>query len=225
MSHAAATVAAAIIVLEATPSGFLGITNPFLNSLQSNPFFKDLKTDIALNSLSPASSFPSAWRDSLAPLPHSRKAMPEWDIIFHICATGRLQQEARSRILSPEGMGLEEGELQDLGPRTIALKATEPQGEPWGERRGSSMWLEPKAPVDSELEQQRTSISVPGPLGFSGTGPSSRAAQLHLHASASTPDQEVPASEGEARQSPADSGVSLFSSPEVLCGREISWFR
>uniref|UniRef100_A0A8C6IND3 Rab11 family-interacting protein 5 n=1 Tax=Mus spicilegus TaxID=10103 RepID=A0A8C6IND3_MUSSI len=215
-SPAAATAAAATIVLEATPSGFLGVTNPFLNSLQSNPFFEDLKADIALNSPSPAPSLPSASRASLAPLASPGKALPEWDDTFNIFAAGRLQQEAGSGILAPAGMGLEEDGLQDPGPRTMAVKATEPQGEPGRGRRGSNIWLEPKVSVDSELDQPSTSMSDPGPFGSSGSGPSSRASQLHLQASASTPDRELPASEGGAGQSPADSGASLFSSPEVL---------
>ncbi|XP_038964651.1 rab11 family-interacting protein 5 isoform X2 [Rattus norvegicus] len=159
---------------------------------------------------------PSASRASLAPLASPGKALPEWDDNFNIFAAGRLQSEAGSGILAPAGMGLEEDGLQDPGPRTLAVKATEPQGEPGGGRGGSSTWLEPKAPVDSVLDQPSTSMSDPGPLGSSGTGPSSRAAQLHLQASASTPDRELPASEGGAGQSPADSGASLFSSPEVL---------
>lgn len=215
-SPATAAAATATIVLEATPSGFLGVTNPFLNSLQSNPFFEDLKADIALNSPSPAPSLPSASRASLAPLASPGKALPEWDDTFNIFAAGRLQPEARSGILAPAGMGLEEDGLQDPGPRTVAVKAAEPQGEPGRGRGGSSIWLEPKAPVHSELDQPSTSLSDSGPLGSSGTGPSSRAAQLHLQASASTPDRELPASEGGAGQSPADSGTSLFSSPEVL---------
>ncbi|XP_029390771.1 rab11 family-interacting protein 5 isoform X2 [Mus pahari] len=159
---------------------------------------------------------PSASRASLAPLASPGKALPEWDDTFNVFAAGRLQQEAGSGILAPAGMGLEEDGLQDPGPRTMAVKVTEPQGEPGGGRGGSSMWLETKASVDSELDQPSTSMSDPGPFGSSGTGPSSRAAQLHLQASASTPDRELPAAEGGAGQSPADSGASLFSSPEVL---------
>ncbi|XP_006506429.1 rab11 family-interacting protein 5 isoform X1 [Mus musculus] len=159
---------------------------------------------------------PSASRASLAPLASPGKALPEWDDTFNIFAAGRLQQEAGSGILAPAGMGLEEDGLQDPGPRTMAVKATEPQGEPGRGRRGSNIWLEPKVSVDSELDQPSTSMSDPGPFGSSGSGPSSRASQLHLQASASTPDRELPASEGGAGQSPADSGASLFSSPEVL---------
>nr|XP_048272445.1 rab11 family-interacting protein 5 isoform X4 [Myodes glareolus] len=215
-SPAATTAAAATIVPEATPSGFLGVTNPFLTSLQSNPFFEELKADIALNSPSPAPSLPSASRASLAPLASPGKTLPEWDDTFNIFAAGRLQPEARSEILVPAEMGLEEDGLQDPGPGTMTLKATEPQRDPGGERDGSRIWLEPRVPVDSGLDQPSTSVSDPGPLGSSGTSPSSRAAQLHLRASASTPDRELPASEVGAGQSPADSGASLFSSPEVL---------
>ncbi|XP_051010785.1 rab11 family-interacting protein 5 [Acomys russatus] len=213
-SPAAATAAAATIVPEATPCGFLGVTNPFLTSLQNNPFFEELKADIALNSPSPAPSLPSASRAGLAPLASPGKALPEWDDSFNIFAAGRLQPEAGCEILAAAGMGLEEDGLQD--PGTMAVKATEPQGAPGGGRGGSSIWLEPRAPVDSGLDHPSSSMSDPGPLGSSGTGPSSRAAQLHLRASVSTPDRELPASEGGAGQSPADSGASLFSSPEVL---------
>ncbi|XP_038176926.1 rab11 family-interacting protein 5 isoform X2 [Arvicola amphibius] len=159
---------------------------------------------------------PSASRASLAPLASPGKTLPEWDDTFNIFAAGRLQPEARSEILVPAEMGLEEDGLQDPGPGTMALKATEPQRDPGGERDGIRIWLEPRVPVDSGLDQASTSVSDPGPLGSSGTGPSSRAAQLHLRASASTPDRELPASEVGAGQSPADSGASLFSSPEVL---------
>nr|XP_048272444.1 rab11 family-interacting protein 5 isoform X3 [Myodes glareolus] len=159
---------------------------------------------------------PSASRASLAPLASPGKTLPEWDDTFNIFAAGRLQPEARSEILVPAEMGLEEDGLQDPGPGTMTLKATEPQRDPGGERDGSRIWLEPRVPVDSGLDQPSTSVSDPGPLGSSGTSPSSRAAQLHLRASASTPDRELPASEVGAGQSPADSGASLFSSPEVL---------
>ncbi|XP_041490080.1 rab11 family-interacting protein 5 isoform X2 [Microtus oregoni] len=159
---------------------------------------------------------PSASRASLAPLASPGKTLPEWDDTFNIFAAGRLQPEARSETLVPAEMGLEEDGLQDPGPGTMALKATEPQRDPGGERDGSRIWLEPRVPVDSGLDQPSTSVSDPGPFGSSGTHPSSRAAQLHLRASASTPDRELPASEVGAGQSPADSGASLFSSPEVL---------
>ncbi|XP_012969672.1 rab11 family-interacting protein 5 isoform X2 [Mesocricetus auratus] len=158
---------------------------------------------------------PSASRARLAPLASPGKALPEWDDTFNIFAAGRLQPEARSDILAPAEMGPEEDGLQDPGPGTMAVKATETQRESGG-GGGNSIWLEPRVPVASGLDQPSTSVSDPGPLGSSGTGPSSRAAHLHLRASASAPDPELPASEVGMGQSPADSGASLFSSPEVL---------
>ncbi|XP_048208699.1 rab11 family-interacting protein 5 isoform X2 [Perognathus longimembris pacificus] len=159
---------------------------------------------------------PSASRASPTPLASPGKALPEWDDTFNIFAAGRLHPEARSKILAPAGMGLEAAGLQDSGLEAVAVKAAEPQEDPGGEKGGSSMWLEPRAPVDSGLDQQSTNVSVPGPLGSVGTGLSPSAVQLHLSASVSTPDREPSAPEGGAGPSPADSGTSLFSSPEVL---------
>ncbi|KAM4867856.1 rab11 family-interacting protein 5 isoform 2-T2 [Thomomys bottae] len=215
-SPAAATAAAATTTPEATPSGFLGVTNPFLTSLQSNPFFEELIADIALNSPSPAPSLPSASRASPTPLASPGEALPEWDDTFNIFAAGRLHPEARSEILAPAGMGLEAAGLQDSGHEAMTVKAAEPQEDPGGEKGGSSMWPEPRAPVDSELDQQSTNVSDPRPLGSVGMGLPPSAVQLRLRASASTPDREPSASEGGAGPSPADSGTSLFSSPEVL---------
>ncbi|XP_071457813.1 rab11 family-interacting protein 5 isoform X2 [Marmota flaviventris] len=159
---------------------------------------------------------PSASRASPAPLASLGKALPEWDDTFNIFAAGRLHPEARSEILAPEGVGLEAAGLQAPGPRALTVKAAEPQGDPGGGRGGSSMWLEPGAPLDSELDQQNTSASDPGPLGSAGPGLPSASAQPQLRASTSAPDREPPDPEVGAGQSPADSGTSLFSSPEVI---------
>ncbi|NXO00639.1 RFIP5 protein, partial [Rhinopomastus cyanomelas] len=78
-------------------SGCLSPTNPFLNSLQSNPFFEDLLADQVLNSPSPThffSSFPSE------PHPSTEKpAVPpplsEWDDTFDAFATSRLKPEPK----------------------------------------------------------------------------------------------------------------------------------
>nr|XP_004668290.2 rab11 family-interacting protein 5 isoform X1 [Jaculus jaculus] len=215
-SPAAATAAATTSAPEATPSGFLGVTNPFLTSLQNNPFFEELVADIALNSPSPAPSLPSASRASLAPLASPGKTLPEWDNTFNVFAASRLLPEARSEILAPAGVGLEAAGLQDPDSGTTTVKTMKPQGDPGGGRGGSSTWLEPGAPVDSELDQPSSNVSDPGLLRSSGTGPSSATAQMLLRASASAPDGELPGPEGGAGQSPADSGASLFSSPEVL---------
>ena len=214
---AAAAAAAAAATPEATPSGLSGLTNPFLTSLQSNPFFEELIADIALNSPSPAPSLPSASRANPTPLASPGKAPPEWDDTFNIFAASRLRPEARSEILAPPGAGLEATGLQDPGPGAMTMKAAEPQGDPGGgERGGSSMWPEPRVPLDLGLDCPSTNVADPGPLGSEGACLPPESAQLHPGASASGADGELPAPGGEGGQSPADSATSLFSSPEVI---------
>nr|XP_012331101.1 rab11 family-interacting protein 5 isoform X1 [Aotus nancymaae] len=161
---------------------------------------------------------PSASRASPTPLASPGKALPEWDNTFNIFAASRLRPEARSKILAPAGVGLEAARLQDPGPGAVTAKAAEPEREPGGGggRGGSSVWLEPRVPLDLGLDHQSTSAADLGPVGSVGTGVPASSAQLQLRASASEPDRELPALEGEEGQSPADSGTSLFSSPEVI---------
>ncbi|XP_012605573.2 rab11 family-interacting protein 5 isoform X2 [Microcebus murinus] len=162
---------------------------------------------------------PSASRASPTPLASPGKALPEWDNTFNVFAASRLCPEARSEILAPAGVGLEAAGLQDPGAGAMTVKETEPEEAPGGGggRGGSSMWLEPRVPLDLRLDHQSTSMAYLGPLGSVGAGlPSSTSAQLHPRASASAPDREPPARQGEAGQSPADDGTSLFSSPEVI---------
>ncbi|OWK10013.1 RAB11FIP5 [Cervus elaphus hippelaphus] len=213
----AAAAAAAAAAPETAPSGLSGLTNPFLTSLQTNPFFEELIADIALNSPSPAPSLPSASRANPTPLASPGKAPPEWDDTFNIFAASRLRPESRSEILAPPGAGLEAIGLQDPGPGAMTMKAAEPQGGPGGgERVGSSMWPEPRVPLDLGLDCPSTSVADPGPLGSEGACLPPASAQLHPGASASGADRELPAPGGEAGQSPADSATSLFSSPEVI---------
>nr|XP_013007033.1 rab11 family-interacting protein 5 isoform X2 [Cavia porcellus] len=162
-------------------------------------------------------SFPSASRASPTPLASPRRALPEWDDTFNIFAANRLHPEARNKILAPAGVGLEVAGLQDSGPGAMAVNAAEPQGDPGGGSCGSSTWSEPRTPPDLALDQQSTSASDPGPLESSETALSP---ELQLPALASAPDREPLAPEGGAGQSPADSGKSLFSSPEVVSAWE-----
>ncbi|KAM7239048.1 hypothetical protein CapIbe_010568 [Capra ibex] len=151
------------------------------------------------------------------PLASPGKAPPEWDDTFNIFAASRLRPEARNEILAPPGAGLEATGLQDPGLRAMTMKAAEPQGDPeGGEGGGSSVWLEPRVPLDLGLDCPSTSVADPGPLGSEGACLPPASAQLHPGASASGADRELPAPGGEAGQSPADSATSLFSSPEVI---------
>ncbi|KAM9585323.1 rab11 family-interacting protein 5 isoform 2-T2 [Trichechus inunguis] len=214
---AAATTATPEATHEVTPSGFSGFTNPFLSSLQSSPFFDELVALKILNCPSPAPSLPSASRASPTPLASRGKALTEWDDTFNVFAASRLCPEARSKILAPAGVGLEETGLQAPGPRAVTVKAAETWGDPeGGGKDGSSVWLEPRMPVDLGLDQQSTSTADPRPLGLVGASLPSTSAQLHLRVSDSEPGKEPLAPGGDAGQSPADSATSLFSSPEVI---------
>ncbi|XP_057353076.1 rab11 family-interacting protein 5 isoform X4 [Manis pentadactyla] len=160
---------------------------------------------------------PSASRASPTPLASPGKAPPEWDDAFNVFTASRLHPEARSEILAPAGVGLEATGLQDPGPGAMTVKAAEPQGGPGGGGRGgSSMWLEPRVPLDSGLDCQSTSAADAGPLSSVGADLPSTPAQLYPRASDSEVDREPPAPGEEAGQSPVDSATSLFSSPEVI---------
>ncbi|XP_034857194.1 rab11 family-interacting protein 5 isoform X1 [Mirounga leonina] len=161
---------------------------------------------------------PSASRASPTPLASPGKAPPEWDDTFNVFAASRLRPEARSKSLAPAGgVGLEVTGLQEQGRGAMAVKAAEPRGAPGGGGRGgSSVWLEPRVPLDLGLDCRSTSVSDPGPLGSVGASLSSTSAQLHPRASDSEADRGSPAPGVEAGQSPADSATSLFSSPEVI---------
>ncbi|KAB1266783.1 Rab11 family-interacting protein 5, partial [Camelus dromedarius] len=160
---------------------------------------------------------PSASRASPIPLASPGKALTEWDDTFNVFAASRLRPEARSETLAPAGVGLEVTGLHDPDPGAVTMKAAEPQGDPGGGGRGgSSMWLEPRAPLDLGLDHQSTSAADLGPLRSEGAGLPSSSARLHPRASDSEADRELPAPGGEAEQSPADSATSLFSSPEVI---------
>ncbi|XP_060040857.1 rab11 family-interacting protein 1, partial [Erinaceus europaeus] len=217
-SPAAATAAATTDIPEATPSGLLGLTNPFLTSLQSNPFFEELIANIALNSPSPAPSLPSASRASPTPLASPEKSPPERDDTFNIFAASRLCPQARSETLAPAGVGLESPGLQDPGPRAMAVEAAEPQGAPGGRGPGgsSSVWLEARVPLDLGLDRQSVSAADQGPLRSVGAGLPPTPAQQLPRASDSEADRLPAAPGGEAGQSPADSATSMFSSPEVI---------
>ncbi|XP_069439796.1 rab11 family-interacting protein 5 isoform X1 [Ovis canadensis] len=160
---------------------------------------------------------PRASRANPTPLASPGKAPPEWDDTFNVFAASRLRPEARNEILALPGAGLEATGLQDPGLRAMTMKAAEPQGDPeGGEGGGSSVWLEPRVPLDLGLDCPSTSVADPGPLGSEGACLPPASAQLHPGASASGADRELPAPGGEAGQSPADSATSLFSSPEVI---------
>ncbi|NXU51343.1 RFIP5 protein, partial [Turnix velox] len=112
-------------------SGCLSPTNPFLNSLQSNPFFEDLLADQVLNSPSPThffSSFPSgphASTEKTAAIPLS---FSEWDDTFDAFATSRLKPELKENFfasLVAEGMAF----IDDPDAASPAERLPEPAHE------------------------------------------------------------------------------------------------
>ncbi|XP_055978430.1 rab11 family-interacting protein 5 isoform X1 [Sorex fumeus] len=198
---------------EATPTGLLGLTNPFLTSMQSNPFFEELVADIALNSPSPAPSLPRALRANPAPLASPGIAPPEWDDTFNVFASGRLRAEAghAGPVPEGEGPGLEAAGVHPAGPTE---KEAEPQGEPVGRGSGgSSERLEPRPPLDLGLAGQSPSAADEGPPG-SSVAPGLSSTESAPRQPPAVEWDAAPAQ--EAGQSPADSGASRFSSPEVI---------
>ncbi|NXR63781.1 RFIP5 protein, partial [Rhadina sibilatrix] len=87
-------------------AGCLSPSNPFLNSLQSNPFFEELLADQVLNSPSPTrflSSFPPGPPPGELPPAGTDPAVPplpsEWDDTFDAFATSRLKPERKKENL------------------------------------------------------------------------------------------------------------------------------
>ncbi|NWW78823.1 RFIP5 protein, partial [Climacteris rufus] len=132
-------------------AGCLSPTNPFLNSLQSNPFFEDLLAEQVLNSPSPThflSSFP--------PGPHAAAELPpadavpsplsEWDETFDAFATSRLQPEQRKEnffaSVSAEGMAF----IDEADAASPAERAAEPPGQ-----QGTKGFEQAESPVGAEI--------------------------------------------------------------------------
>ncbi|NXD73565.1 RFIP5 protein, partial [Eolophus roseicapillus] len=124
-------------------SGCLSPTNPFLNSLQSNPFFEDLLADQVLNSPSPThflSSFPSG--------PHAAPEKPavppplsEWDETFDAFATSRLKPELKKEnffaSVAAEGMAF----IDDPGAASPTERSLEPPPEKGTKVAGTNGWM------------------------------------------------------------------------------------
>ncbi|NXN63072.1 RFIP5 protein, partial [Himantopus himantopus] len=112
-------------------SGCLSPTNPFLNSLQSNPFFEDLLADQVLNSPSPThffSSFPSGPHASTEE-PAIPPSLSEWDDTFDAFATSRLKPELKKEnffaSVAAEGMAF----IDDPDAASPTERSAEPAHE------------------------------------------------------------------------------------------------
>ncbi|NXK47082.1 RFIP5 protein, partial [Chauna torquata] len=145
-------------------SGCLSPTNPFLNSLQSNPFFEDLLADQVLNSPSPThffSSFPSG--------PHASTEKPavppplsEWDDTFDAFATSRLKPEPKKEnffaSIAAEGMAF----IDDPDAASPTERSAEPAREKGAKEESSSAgengWMTIATETASDLSESTQSI-------------------------------------------------------------------
>ncbi|NWU84816.1 RFIP5 protein, partial [Onychorhynchus coronatus] len=176
-------------------AGCLSPTNPFLNSLQSNPFFEDLLADQVLNSPSPThffSSFPCGPHASPElPPPDTEPAAPpplsEWDDTFDAFATSRLKPEGKKEnffaSLAAEGMAFID-DPDAASPTERAAKPAHEQGTQGFEKAdsqigGTNGWMtiatetapEPSESTQSVAEEHAGQDSVFGPRpAFLGDG-------------------------------------------------------
>ncbi|NXL67828.1 RFIP5 protein, partial [Chordeiles acutipennis] len=189
-------------------AGCLSPTNPFLNSLQSNPFFEELLADQVLNSPSPThffSSFPSG--------PHASTEKPavppplsEWDDTFDAFATSRLKPELKKEnffaSVAAEGMAF----IDDPDAASPIERSTEPSrdgNEEEPSSAGTNGWMtiatetapDPSESTQNVAEQERVgqeSVFGPRPVFLSeGTFEAksgSRAAACVLPRSTFTPE-------------------------------------
>ncbi|NXI69720.1 RFIP5 protein, partial [Anseranas semipalmata] len=163
-------------------SGCLSPTNPFLNSLQSNPFFEDLLADQVLNSPSPTHFF-----SSFPPGPHASPEKPaappplsEWDDTFDAFATSRLKPEPKKEnffaSVAAEGMAF----IDDPDAASPTERSAEPAHEKGAKvneeepsSSGENGWMTiatETAPDPSESTQSIGQESVFGQRPFLGEG-------------------------------------------------------
>ncbi|XP_031805567.1 rab11 family-interacting protein 5 isoform X3 [Sarcophilus harrisii] len=128
---------------------YLGPTNPFLPSLQSNPFFEELVADKALKFASPARSLPSGSLGAAPTVP----SLPEWDDTFNAFAASRLSPDAGRGSLAPAAeTGPEEPGPVAFGAPWSGCDDTgqaEPE-DPRGGGGGTALALEAPGPLSPE---------------------------------------------------------------------------
>ncbi|NWI75662.1 RFIP5 protein, partial [Dryoscopus gambensis] len=200
-------------------AGCLSPTNPFLNSLQSNPFFEELLADQVLNSPSPThflSSFPPG-PHAAAELPpaDSGPAVPpppsEWDDTFDAFATSRLKPERKKEnffaSVAAEGMAF----IDDPDRASPTERSAEPpcrKGSKVGEEESSGAgrngWMtiatetapDPSESTPSAAEERAAPKGAFGPrppfLG-EGTFEGQSSSQTELPRSRGSSEPSVPA--------------------------------
>ncbi|NWH59734.1 RFIP5 protein, partial [Geococcyx californianus] len=151
--------------------GCLSPTNPFLNSLQSNPFFEDLLADQVLNSPSPThffSSFlsgthPSTEKPSVPP------PLSEWDDIFDAFATSRLTPERKKEnffaSVAAEGMAF----IDDPDTTSPMERSIEPDPEKGTKIAGTNGWMTIATETAPELSDSAQSGAEQEHMGQENT--------------------------------------------------------
>ncbi|NXL23407.1 RFIP5 protein, partial [Setophaga kirtlandii] len=153
-------------------AGCLAPTNPFLNSLQSNPFFEELLADQVLNSPSPThflSSFPPGPPPGELPPTDTEPAVPsEWDDTFDAFATSRLKPERNKEnffaSVAAEGMAF----IDD--PRASPTESSAgPPCQKGSQVTGTNGWM--TIATESAAEPSGSAGERPAPQGPFGPRP------------------------------------------------------
>ncbi|NXL39233.1 RFIP5 protein, partial [Glaucidium brasilianum] len=150
-------------------SGCLSPTNPFLNSLQSNPFFEDLLADQVLNSPSPThffSSFPSGPHASTEKPAVAPPPLSEWDDTFDAFATSRLKSELKKEnffaSVVAEGMAF----IDDPEAASPTERSSEPPREKGTKEEPSSAgtngWMTIATETAPDLSESTQSVAEHG---------------------------------------------------------------
>ncbi|NXS42964.1 RFIP5 protein, partial [Balaeniceps rex] len=153
-------------------SGCLSPTNPFLSSLQSNPFFEDLLADQVLNSPSPTrffSSFPSGPHASTEK-PDVPPPLSEWDDTFDAFATSRLKPELKKEnffasVAAAEGMAF----IDDPDAASPTERSAEPAREKGTKEEPSSAgtngWMTIATETVPDLSESAQSLAEQERMG------------------------------------------------------------
>ncbi|NXC76629.1 RFIP5 protein, partial [Anhinga anhinga] len=142
-------------------SGCLSPTNPFLSSLQSNPFFEDLLADQVLNSHSPThffSSFPSG--------PHASTEKPavppplsEWDDTFDAFATSRLKPELKKENFFASVAAEDMAFIDDPDAASPTERSAEPAQEKGTKVAGTNGWMTIATETAPDLSESAQNVA------------------------------------------------------------------
>ncbi|NWH19800.1 RFIP5 protein, partial [Grus americana] len=154
-------------------SGCLSPTNPFLNSLQSNPFFEDLLADQVLNSPSPTHFFSSFPSEPHASTEDEKPAVPpplsEWDDTFDAFATSRLKPELKKEnffaSVVAEGMAFIDDPDAASPTERLAEPAREKGTKEEASSAGTNGWMTIATETAPDLSESAQSVAEQEHMG------------------------------------------------------------